>query len=101
MEKISIARPFGSRNIGMIIQNVGIVERVYQQGDKDICVVRQGDFGVINQTVEAPIVEQVKVEQKVVIKPKSKKTIQVAPESKNKQLLDQTPNKDNKVLLRG
>ena len=101
MEKISIAKPFGSRNVGMIVQGVGIVERVYQQGDKDICVVRCGDFGQLNQVVSEKVEQIIAQEPKVVVKPKAKKTVEIAPERKSKELLDQTPNKDNKMLLRG
>ena len=46
MQKISIRRPIGSTKVGDVIDGIGTVEEVFAQGDKDIRIVRHGDFGV-------------------------------------------------------
>ncbi|MCK9282569.1 MAG: hypothetical protein M0P71_18285 [Melioribacteraceae bacterium] len=51
MEKISVRRPIGSTKIGEVLPGIGTVEDVFIQGDKDIRIVRHGDFGVVEAKV--------------------------------------------------
>lgn len=52
MEKISVRRPIGSTKIGEVLPGIGTVEDVFIQGDKDIRIVRHGDFGVVEAKVQ-------------------------------------------------
>lgn len=107
MNKIALRRPFGSCNVGDIVQGIGTVLQISgQQGNSDIVVFDHGNFGeAVRQVKDQKNIlpsSQQKLEEIVrQVKQSKPKKIKIAKQKGSKQVLDQTPSIQGKQLLRG